>query len=151
MAQFEVNGHEYSFTSIRASLGTLTGDMISSINYSDGLEPGIVMGGDGTPIGMTKGTYSPELSMEFHTRRKFQQFFDSLGPFPYEKYFTVSCAYAEDNVSPVIEDTIPLCRLKKSSVSSNKGSSDAVAIPIEIAVGGVILWNGKPAVSQRQD
>ena len=151
MAQFLVNGHEYSFTSIRASLGKLTGDNISSVSYSDGLDPGLVPGGDGTPIGMTRGTYESDASLEFHTRRHYQMFFDSLGPYPYEKFFTLSVAYSESNVSPVIEDTIPLCRIKKASIDASKGSNDPIAVPVELAVGGVILWNGKPGLSQRQD
>ena len=151
MAQFEINGHEYSFTSIRASMGTLTGDMISSISYDDGLDPGKVLGSDSTPIGMTRGNYDANASMEFHTRRHFQRFLDSLGEFPYEKYFTLTVSYSESNATPVITDEIPMCRLKRASISGSKGSNDAIAVPVELAVGGVIKWNGKPAVSQRQD
>jgi len=151
MAQFLVNGHEYSFTSIRASFGTLTGDMISSISYSDGLDPGKVLGGDSTPIGMTRGNYEAEASVEFHTRRHFQTFIDSLGEAPYEKFFTLSVGYAESGVSPVIQDTIPLVRVTKASIDASKGSNDAIAVPVELAVGGVIQWNGKAHISQRQD
>jgi hypothetical protein len=148
---FEINGHEYSFTSIRCSAGKLTGDMISSISYSDGLDPGKVVGGDGIPIGMTRGTYEADASLEFHTRRIFQQWFESLGQYPYEVYFDISVAYAETGISPVIQDTIPRVRLKKASIDASKGGNDPIAVPVELAVGGVILWNGRPGASQRQD
>lgn len=148
---FLVNGHEYSFTSIRAGMGKLKGDLLSSVNYSDGLDGGKVVGGDGTTIGVTKGPYEADSSLEFHTRRHFQEFFDSLGPYPYEVFFPLVISYSESNVTPVITDTIPLCRIKKSSVDASKGNNEAIPVKVELIVGGVILWNGKPGVSQRQD
>ncbi|MCL2823533.1 MAG: hypothetical protein FWD57_06025 [Polyangiaceae bacterium] len=150
MGAFLVNGHEYSFASIRASLGSLTGDMISSIKYSDGLEPGKVLGGDGIPVGMTLGLYTAEASIALHTRRHCQQWIDSFNGSFYEVYFTLTVSYSETSVSPVITDTIPLCRVKKFSIDGSNSSSDAIAVPAELAVGGVILWNGKPGVKQRQ-
>lgn len=146
---FNVNGHEYSYTSLRSSVGTLRGDYLSSIDYDDDLDGGVIKDSDGIPVGATKGEYTPSCSIEFHTRRHFQEFLDSLGTAPYEQFFTLTVSYSETNVTPVLTDTIPRCRIKKPSVSAAKGSNEAIPIKVELLVAGVILWNGVANVSRR--
>jgi len=146
---FNTNGHEYSFSSLRTSVGKLRGDYISSIDYDDGLDGAVIKDSDGNPVGATKGEYEGTCSIEFHTRSHYQEFFDSLGDAPYEQFFTLTNSYSEKNVSPVITDTIPRCRIKKPSVSAAKGSNEAIPVKVELLVAGVILWNGKPGVSKR--
>jgi len=146
---FNVNGHEYSFSSLRISVGKLRGDMISNIDYDDQLDGAVVTDGDGNPVGATKGPYAGNASLEFHTRSHYQEFFDSLGDAPYEQFFTLTVSYSEKNVSPMITDTIRRCRIKKPSVSAGKGSNEAIPVKVELLVAGIILWNGKPGVSKR--
>jgi hypothetical protein len=146
---FNVNGHEYSYASLRTSVGKLRGDYVSSIDYDDGLDGAVVKDGDGLPVGATKGEYEATASIEFHTRSHYQEFVDSLGDAPYEQFFTLTCSYSEKNISPVITDTIPRCRIKKPSVSAAKGSNEAIPVKVELLVAGIILWNGKSSVSKR--
>ena len=137
----EVNGHEYSFVSLSCSAGTqkLKG-LLKSINYSDSLEPGVVEGDSVQDQGFTRGKYKAECSLEFVTRRAYQEWLSSLGEGAYEQYFTMTVVYSETNVSPVITDKIINCRIKKPAVDAS--GTDAIAVKVDLAVLTGIMWNG---------
>lgn len=144
----EVNGHVYSFTSIRTTFGSFKPSALKAISYSETLEPGIVMADSSLPIGMTRGEASCEASITFATRKAYQEWVDSViaaGQAPYESFFTITCVYSETNISPVITDTIMNCRLKGASIDAS--GTDAIEVPCELAVLGdgksFVLWNGK--------
>ena len=61
-----------------------------------------------------------------------------------EEYFTLTHVYSERNISPTITDIIPLCRIKKPSVDAS--GTDAVPVKVDLAVLGVISWNGRKAI-----
>lgn len=134
-------GHEYSKVSIKSSAGPIRLRGLSKVAYSDGLEPGVVRDGD-TPaiVGMTRGEYTAEASMDFATRRDYQDFVSQLGEGCYEQYFTLTHVYSERRITPIIKDVIPLCRIKKPSIDAS--GTDAVGVSVELAVAGVIEWNG---------
>lgn len=135
------NGHEYSHVSVKTSAGPIKLTGRKSFSYSDGLEPGVVKADKIYPIGFTRGEYSAEASLEFATRRAYQLFLDQLGEGAYEQLLTFTHVYSERNISPTIKDVIPLCRIKKPSIDASQGS-DAIGVKVDLAVLGVIEWNG---------
>lgn len=144
----EVNGHEYSFTSIKTTAGAFKVKKLKSIDYSDSLEPGIVEADEAQAVGATRGKYSAEASLEFATRRAYQEWINSLGEGAYEKYFTITLTYAETGVSPTITDKLINCRIKKPSVSAS--GTDAVGVKVELFVLGGIIWNGVKPIHNMQ-
>ena len=144
---FMVNGFDYSFTSLRISFGTLSGDMLESIDYDDKNPGGEVRDGGGFVVGATVGEYSATCSLTFRSREHYQKFVDSLSPYAYEQSFTINVMYAEDG-KPMISDTIPNCRLTGSKISAKRGS-EVISVSCEIEVHGIILWNGVPHRNQR--
>lgn len=144
----EVNGHEYSFTSIKSTLGTFKPKKLKSISYSDGLEPGEVEADTAQLAGATKGSYRAEASLEFATRRAYQEWIDSIGDGYMEKYFSITLTYSETNVSPVITDKIINCRIKKPAVDAS--GTDAVGVKVDLFVLTGIIWNGKKPIFDMQ-
>lgn len=144
----EVNGHEYSFTSIKSSLGTFKSKGLKSISYSDSLEPGAVEADTAQLAGATRGPYRAEASIEFATRRAYQEWIDSIGDGYMEKYFTITATYSETNVSPVITDKIINCRIKKPAVDAS--GTDAVGVKVDLFVLTGIVWNGKKPIFDMQ-
>ena len=136
----EVNGHEYSFASAKISLGYFKPGALKSIDYSDSLEPGEVEGQGPQLEGMTRGKYRAECSLEFSTRRAYQEWINSIGHGFMEQYFTVTVSYAEYNISPIITDRIINCRIKKPAVTNT--GTDATPVKVDLVVLAGITWNG---------
>jgi hypothetical protein len=144
----EVNGHEYAFTSIRTTFGSFKPSALKSISYSEKLTPGMVEADTSLPIGATRGKGEGSASIEFATRRAFQEWVDAsiaAGRSPYEDFFTITCVYSETNISPVITDTVLNCRLVGPSIDAS--GTDAVSVKCDLFVLGdgksFVLWNGK--------
>ena len=146
----EVNGHEYSFTSIKSTLGTFKPKHVKSISYKVTLEPAPVEADSVLPVGATRGKGSAEASIEFATRRAAQEWIDSLGDGFLEKYFTWTLVYSETNISPVITDRIINARLKSTGIDAS--GTEAVGTKFELFVLGdgeqLITFNGKNPIAK---
>jgi hypothetical protein len=61
-----VNGRRFDYTSILAKVDglPLVGRAFTSVNYDDGLEPGVVTAGSPLPLGLTRGVYKAQGSLE---------------------------------------------------------------------------------------
>lgn len=138
-------GHEYSKMSIRTMAGPAKIKGLKQVTYGDNLEPGVVRSDRPYPIGLTRGEYSAEASMVWATRRHFQEFLEELtkdtdGEGAYEIFFTMSHIYSEKNITPLLKDVVPLCRIKKPNIDAQ--GTDAVEVSVDLSVLGVIEWNG---------
>ncbi len=146
----EVNGHEYSFTSIKSSLGSFKPKSLKSISYKVTLEPGGVEADSALLVGATKGKASAEASLEFATRRAYQEWIDSIGNGFLEKYFTLTCVYSETNISPIITDRVINCRMKGPAIDAS--GTDAVGVKVDLFVLGdgkqYITLNGKNPLAE---
>lgn len=144
----EVNGHVYSFTSVKQTLGTFKPKDVESIAYSDNLEPGGVEADSTQLVGATKGPYRADASIAFKTRKAYQEWIDSIGDGYMEKYISWTVSYSETNVSPVITDRIINFRIKKASVDAS--GTDAVGVKVDLFVLTGIVWNGRKPIFDMQ-
>jgi hypothetical protein len=137
-----VNGRRYDFTSVEISINgvPLVGRAISSINDSDTLEPGVVRGGSALPLGLTRGEYSAEMSLEM-PKEESRMFLAALAATSLgtgsalgymESRFEVSVAYAE-GFGQTQTDRLNGCRVKRVDESHARGS-DGLTVRFECFV-----------------
>ena len=140
MSNPNVNGFEYSFASIELVVADVRYFGATSINYDDGLAPGMSKGTSTLPLGWTAGEWTGTGSIEFN-RRDGQAIIDALGDGYGRVPMQITVQYAEDGM-PVITDTIPLCRIAKTT-NGNAAGSDPAKMTFELALLKPILRNGK--------
>ena len=138
-----INGLRYSFASIEC---TINGDKFlgfKSINYDDGLKPGVLYGTTPVPLGRTKGKYEAKGDLEVY-RLEAQAILDALatgGKYFYEVPFTLTVQYSETDTDPVTTDNIYGVRLEAASASNSEGS-DPTAIKFTLSIIQPIVWDG---------
>jgi hypothetical protein len=145
-----VNGRRFDFTSVEILINgiPLVGRAISSITYRDSLEPGVVRGGSALPLGLTRGEYTAEMSLEM-PKEEADRFLTALAAISpaagsaggyMEARFEVDVAYAELFGATQI-DHLNGCRVKSVDDSHAKGS-DGLTAKFDCFV-QYILRNGK--------
>lgn len=148
--QTVVNGNRHSWTSITFDADGLPIGGISSVDYSDNLEPGTPYGTGPVALGYTRGKYTAEFSVEMY-RAEWELFkstrLGAAGIGFMETVGIYNISYAEQVTVglPVITDTI-VGRVSKVE-SSNSDGTDASKVKLTFKVIEPILWNGVPAVA----
>lgn len=125
-----VNGHRYSFASIEVDFGGFVIVAITAINYTDELQPGIIMGSDPNRVGRTIGQRKLTCDFEMY-RREWDVFRDALGQSYGRKPFNITIQYAESIGDPVTTDQIIECRIVRVEKSNAEGS-DALKVKVVI-------------------
>lgn len=155
-----VNGRRFDFSSVEVKTNgaSIVGRAVSSINYSDTLEPGVVRGGSPLPLGLTRGEYTAEASMEM-PKEESVLFLAALVaqatgaaallgatgsaiPQGYmEVRFEIDVAYAESMLAAAIQvDHLNGCRIKSVSDSHARGA-DGLMVRLDMFV-QYIVRNG---------
>lgn len=146
--QTVVNGNRHSWTSITFDADGLPIGGITSVDYSDNLEPGVPYGTDPVAVGLTRGKYTAEFSCEMY-RKEWELFKARLGVAGVgfmESTGIYNVAYFEPDLNggEPITDTI-VGRVTKVE-SANSDGTDASKVKITFKVIVPILWNGVPGV-----
>jgi hypothetical protein len=139
MPSVNTEGFEFSFASI--TLLTPGGRKFGavSINYDDGLDPGMSDGTSTMPTGWTAGKWSGNASIEFN-RRDGQELLAELGNGYGRVSFQVQVQYAEDGTD-VITDELPICRIKKVT-NPNQAGTDPSKMNFELALLKPVIRDG---------
>lgn len=137
-----VNGRRYDFTSIDIAIDgiPILGRAPSSITYRDSLEPGVVRGGSALPLGLTRGEYTAEMTLEM-PKEESTTFLKALaataggagsaGGFM-EARFEVTVSYAE-GFGKTQTDRLNGCRVKSVDETHAKGP-DGLTVKFECFV-----------------
>jgi hypothetical protein len=134
-----INGRRFDFTSVELFINgvPIIGRAISSIAYSDSLEPGVVRGASALPIGLTRGEYSAECTIEM-PKEEAKDFLGALaatsvGLGYMEARFEVQVAYSEAPVGATRRDLLNGCRVKRVDESHSRGT-DGLTVRLECFV-----------------
>lgn len=119
-----INGIEYSYASIRAKINGSVYFDIKSINYDDGLEPGITRGTSTLPQGATAGEWTGTADFEMG-RTEGQALIDDLGDGFGRVVFSIVVQYEDDGMD-VITDELPAVRIKRVTKSNTQGTDGLV-------------------------
>lgn len=139
-----VNGNRYSFASIEAWIDDISILGITSINYSDKLEPGMVKGTSMNPIGRTAGDRTSTCDVEI-LRLEWNIVLASLAAKGFGSYglavFDITVMYTEFFDVPTTTDRIRSCRITEAAVSNQSGT-DPLKVkltisPLSIEMNGV--------------
>jgi hypothetical protein len=140
-----VNGNRYSFVSIEAVIAGLPVLGISSINYSDKLDPGIVKGTSMNILGMTAGDRTMTCDIEM-LRLEWDNLLSSLTAIGLGGYglafFDIFVSYSEATAAALTNDSILGCRITEAAASNQKGT-DPTMIKLTIQPTSVLM-NGSP-------
>jgi hypothetical protein len=142
-----INGQRYDFTSVQIMVNgvPIVGRAPSSINYSDTLEPGVVRGGSALPLGLTRGEYSAEATLELPKEESDTLITalaaTTLGAGYMEARFEISVAYAEI-LGRTQVDQLNGCRVRRVDESHARGA-EGLTVRFELFVQAIIR-NGKP-------
>jgi hypothetical protein len=140
-----INGQAFDFSNVTIDIPGLGNTPVVELNYSDSLEFGELRA-NGTPakIAITTGPYAAEASMtlEKKVHRALMRALAEVAPngqiYQYEFPITVVTGKAGE---PTITDTLVGVRYGGAEASGSGGSSDALVIPISLALKH-ILWDG---------
>lgn len=145
-----VNGRRYDFTSVEIAINgiPIMGRAVSSISYSDSLEPGVVRGGSALPLGLTRGEYSAEATLEM-PKEEADRFLGALSVAAggqlstgyLEARFEVDVSYAENAFAVLQTDHLNGCRLRRVDESHARGA-DGLTVRFECFV-QYVTRNGK--------
>lgn len=138
-----INGtmHEWSSITLKAKGKTYT--RVKSINYSEKLTPTKVYGTSADVIGRTRGMREVDADLELYLD-EWRLLQADLGPGFYEVPFEITVAYAEDNVSTIV-DTLVGCRIQELGASQSQGA-DALTRKVGLSV-MKLLPNGVDGVA----
>lgn len=138
-----INGAYPDYSRVTVTIGELElFEGITSINYSDGCDPGMARGMQQQILGDTPGEYNCEGSIEMHLQAS-QTMLANLGPGFYGIKFGIVVSYEVNNGSPTTEyitDSLVGCRLKKKD-QSHKSGSDALTVKFDLFI-TYLLHNG---------
>lgn len=138
-----INGTRHEWSSIEIKLDGITYVGVSSINYSDKLEPQKVRGTHPKPIGRTRGEYDAEGSIELYIAEAAvfrKALADKVGGNGYKEVaFDIVVQYGESEFD-TITDTVVGARIKTDAGGGAKGP-DPLATKWDLDVMN-ILWNG---------
>lgn len=139
-----VNGIRYDWSTAEIVVNKKKILGITSLNYSDGLEPGEVYGTHPQKLGRTRGQYKPEGSLEMY-KQEADELMATLGDGFFEKSFDVVVSYSAPG-QPTVTDKVMGCRIKKVDTSFASGT-DALKVKLDLDV-MLIIRNGiKPLVN----
>lgn len=136
----KINGYGYDYSSITLSVNGLTFSGITSITYNDSVERTKLYGTGSMPVGVTRGQYNCEASLEFH-KHEFDRFalaFPSL----FDAKFNITI-FHQTTGSPGSTDVLVDCRIDNIENSYSAGS-DGLVVPVTLNVMEIIR-NGKSA------
>ena len=139
-----INGSFCAFADIDMNLnGTLIAGVMA-IDYDDNLARGKVYGTSSVPLGLTKGKYEANGSVELYLEAA--NLIMSMYPGTWRMVpiiFNISYVPFTFPATPVF-DVIPVGYLTKQT-ASNKVGDDATTRKFELAIPGQILWGGAPS------
>jgi hypothetical protein len=134
-----VNGYYHQFASIELDLDGDTVVGFTAIEYSDNIERGDVRGARRQRLGVTRGEYKADASLEMY-RRDFYELLNRLGDGWMDRVFPIHVTYGEDG-QPLVTDELVRCRFKGTENSHQQGN-DPLKIKLPLDVDG-ILYAGK--------
>lgn len=132
-----INGFYHSWASIEIRCNGNVIQGFTEINYSPGLEPGIVFGAGAEPIGRTLGQASYEGDFTL-LLAQFNELITALGENFLTKSFDVVVSYSSPEIPDTV-DTLKGCRITKVENGASTGSTDAVTRKCTLSVMRILL------------
>ncbi len=126
-----INGHRYSYVSLRVVVNGMAYEGIKSITYSSSLTPGIIYGSDPYKVGRTPGKVEHTCELEIY-RREWTDIMERLGQSFGRPSFDIDVQYAEKGDEGVTQDLIALCRVTHVEFANEEGSEpSAVHVTVD--------------------
>ena len=138
-----INGYAYDYSCISISISGKTFSGISSISYSDSVERSKIYGTGPKPIGVTRGQYSAEGSMELY-KHEFDRLASSVTNI-FDIIFDVTVTYKTPG-QQITYDKLVQCRIDKVENSGSAGS-DALMVPLTLNILDIVR-NGKSGMAE---
>jgi len=133
-----VNGVMYDFSSITAMLGATPYGGFKSISYKDSLEGELQYGTFAQAVGVTRGQYKPEASLEVYLA-DWYALIAALGDGFGVKTFPITVLYDENGTSHV--DVLPSVRIK-GNAKDYKPGADGLSVKVDLIVIAPIEYDG---------
>jgi hypothetical protein len=144
-----INGALYDWDSVEILLPTGIAIGIQNINYSDERPVKMRYGRGSQPRGYGRGNYGAkgDIELDLDEAQKLTTALAAAGkgeiynapPFP------IVCAYGNDGM-PIITDTLPLCKLVKTSTGAKQGDENVGVRKFDLEIVAPILWGYAPAM-----
>jgi len=115
-----INGHRYSYASLRVVINGIAYEGLKSITYSIKLTPGAIYGSDTYKVGRTPGKVEHACEFECY-RREWLQIMGRLGQNYGRPNFDIDVQYEEKGDEGVTQDMIVLCRVVGVELSNEEG------------------------------
>lgn len=138
-----VNGFRFDWSSAVVKFGGALFYGVKSITYKHSVDPGKVRGNRAQVVGVTRGEYNAEGSVELY-KSEYDELTTALamkGRGFFGQFFETSVSYSEAPDMPVITDLLHGCRLISAENSHSEGS-DALVVRCDLLIMS-IAENGK--------
>jgi hypothetical protein len=136
-----INGFYYAMADVELQANGLLFAGVAAIDYDDNLARAKVYGTASTPLGLTKGKYEANGSIEFYigAAQILQLSLVAWRQVP----LVITISYVPSGLAPLVPifDSIPGCYIGKAT-QANKIGDDALTRKFELHIPGQILWNG---------
>lgn len=133
-----INGVMYDFSSATAMLGPTPYGGFKAISYKDSLEGDLQYGSFAQAIGVTRGQYKAEASMEMYLE-DWYALITELGDGFGTTFFPITVLFEEDVNSHV--DELPSVRIK-GQAKDYKPGADGLTVKVDLIVLEPILYDG---------
>lgn len=142
-----IQGNSYSFVQIETQFGALPIAGIKDISYDDDLKRAKVYGTGSVQIGMTRGTYEANGSIEFYLNAFNVGLLNQFGVGFRQIQTSIVVTYGPNDNGVIVVDTLPTCLIGKFE-STNAQSDDGAPLTrkVSLYVPVPILWNGIPSI-----
>jgi hypothetical protein len=131
-----INGNRYDYSSVDIRIAGKSFRGVKSISYKDSLEPGEVFGTHAQALGVTRGQYKAEGSVEVY-KEELDDILTALSALPpggyLESRFNVEVHYAEAPAAPTVTDKLIGCRVKAVDENHQSGT-DPLSVKLDLYV-----------------
>jgi hypothetical protein len=146
-ANATVNGNSYSFVQIETYFGVLPIAGIKDISYNDDLKRADVYGTASVQIGLTRGTYKAEGSIDFYLNAFSVGLVAQFGIGFRQIQTTLVVSYGPTDNGLIVVDTLPMVLIGKIDAANPQSDEGGpITRKVGLIIPNQILWNGVPSV-----
>ena len=146
-ANTTVNGNSYSFVQIESYFGVLPIAGIKDITYNDDLKRKAVYGTASVQIGLTRGVYEADGSIDFYLNAFNVGLIQQFGIGFRQVQTTLVVSYGPTDNGLIVVDTIPQCLIGKIDASNPQSDEGGpITRKVSLYIPNQILWNGTASV-----
>lgn len=139
-------GEAFSFVQIELYVNDVPIAGIKGISYKDNLTRGDVYGTASVQLGLTRGKYKADASIEFYKRAYLVAFLNLLGPGWRQVQMPIVVNYGPNDDGLIQTDTIPVAIVNENASDNSESDGDPLSNKVSFYVPQQILWGGFPGI-----